>query len=93
MNTREELLAKLRANEPFSKIRTEVRSISKLYDVTGQFLDERQTQLENLRMQICQAEEERDVLEAQVESLRRELEKSRQEKQELERENSGLTAP
>ena len=92
MNTSEEILRKLRAGEPFGKIRTEVHSVSKLYEVGGQFLDEQQTRLENTRLQIRGAEEERDCLEAQVESLRHELENSRQENQELEQENLRLNS-
>jgi hypothetical protein len=90
LNTSEEILAKLRANEPFGKIRTEVHSVSKLYTITGQFLDEQQTRLENTRQQSHQAEEERDDLVAQLESLRRESENRRQENQELEQENLRL---
>lgn len=90
MNTREEILAKLRANEPFSQIRAEVRSVSKLYEITGQFLDEVQKRLENTRLQTCQAETERDSLRAQVESLRHESESCRQENQELKQENTRL---
>jgi hypothetical protein len=90
LNTSEEILTRLRTNEPFGKIRTEVHSIGKLYQVAGQFLDEQQTRLENTRLQIRQAEEERDGLVAQVESLRRELENGRQEKGELEQQNLRL---
>lgn len=90
MNSRDEILAKLRANEPFAKIRTETHSASKLYEVTGQFLDEQQTRLENTGLQIRQAEEMRDGLEVQVESLRRQVENYRQENQKSEQENLRL---
>jgi predicted nucleic acid-binding Zn-ribbon protein len=90
LNTEEEIWTKLRANEPFGKIRTEVHSVSKLYKVAGQYLDEQQTELENIRLQKRQAEEERDRLKAQVTSLRHEIENGRREKQDLQQEISRL---
>jgi septation ring formation regulator EzrA len=77
LNTTEQILGKLRANEPFEKIRAEVRSISTLYEIGGQFLDELQTRLGNIGAQVSEAEEEQASLEAQIESLRCEQENCR----------------
>jgi predicted nuclease with TOPRIM domain len=91
LNTREEILAKFRANEPFAKIRTEVPSVSKLYEVAGQYLDELQTHFENTRVQISQDAAEKARVQAQVESLRSEVENLRKEKQELEQEKTRVS--
>ena len=58
LNTGKQTIGKHRANEPFEKIRAEVRSISTLYEIDGQFLDELQMGLDNIGAQVSEAEEE-----------------------------------
>lgn len=87
MNTREEILAKLRANEPFGKNQDisafDIKALRSRWTISGRAANT----AGNTRAQISQTEEERAHLEAQVESLCHELENCRQENQGLEQEN------
>jgi len=90
MNTKEEILAKLRAGEDFGKIRTEMHSISKLYEAARQYLDELQARLESIQAEINRGKEENANLEAQIASLGCESESLREKNQRLEQENARL---
>jgi hypothetical protein len=91
LNTKDEILAQLRARRPFREIRTEVHSISKLYEAGGQYLDELEVDLETKGEENLKLEEERYCLEAQVENLRVEVEGRREENQKLEQETGRLS--
>lgn len=91
LNTKDEILAQLRARRPFKEIRTEVHSISKLYEAGGQYLDELEVDLETRREENLKLEEERSCLEAQVENLRVEVEGRSEENQKLEQETGRLS--
>jgi hypothetical protein len=91
LNTKEEILAKLRANEPFRKIRTEVSSISKLYEVAGQYLDEIDKDLRDKRLDISKLKEEETNLETEVGTLRSDIESLSEEKRQLEQDKTRLS--
>ncbi len=90
MNTKDEILAQLRARRPFREIRTEVNLISKLYEAGGQYLDELGADLQGKRIEISKLEEGKSALEAQVEVLRIEIESRKEENRKLEQENARL---
>lgn len=90
LNNSEKIRAMLRAHEPFAKIRTKVSSVSKLYEVAGQHLDELGAELENKRLAVSQFEKkELDLettvtnLEAEAEELEENLRKLREERDDL----------
>jgi len=84
MNSETRILAKLRAHKPFTEIRTEESSISKLYEVAGQYLDEINSELDAKREETRKLEHAETNLGANVEALK--IERGR-----LANENAALS--
>lgn len=92
MNTKDEILKKLRAGEPFEKIRTGAHSISKLYEVAKVYLDEIEADLEAKRVEKSNLEDERSNLEAEVVALRSQVQRLNEEKRQLQQDKTKLNS-
>lgn len=75
-----EILTRLRNNEPLSKIRKDFRSLSQLYEALREYLEELSKIADAKREALGLVQEQLDVKQA-------ELEKANQEKETLEKEN------